>query len=117
MKQNDITDYDVAKLTAQNIENLFNIYQDSDGNYFYNILRTVDFPEDLDPSIYGTYVTQPGDTWPLIAWKFYKDVKLWWLICALNNVINPVAQPVSGTSLKILENSFVRQILSQIKGS
>ena len=117
MKQNEIPNTDIKKLEAQNIENLFNIYQDSDGQYFYNILKTVNFPEDINPLIYFEYDTEPKDTWPLIAWKFYKDVKLWWIICSLNNIVNPVAQPKVGTKIKILESSIVRDILTKIRES
>ena len=93
-KQNQIKDVAVKKLSAQNIENLFNIYQRDNGQYFYNILKTVNFPDDLDPEIYDQYVTKPKDTWPLIAYNFYKDVRLWWLICAVNQIVNPVTSLV-----------------------
>jgi len=73
MKQNDIInnkiDVTLKKLDSQNLENLWNIHTTEDGEYFYNLLKTVNFPSDLDPTIYGTYTTVPGDTWPLIAWK------------------------------------------------
>ena len=117
MKQNEIPDFDIEKLTAQNLENIFNVYQDDNENYYYNVLKSVSFPEDLDPLVYTEYVTQPKDTWPLIAWNFYRDVKLWWIICAVNQIANPVGQPKPGTKLKILSNSIVRDVLVQIKES
>lgn len=116
MKQNDITDKSIEKLAAQNIENLFNVYDDN-GVYFYNILRTINFPDDVLANLYYTYVTNPGDTWPLISWNAYKDVKLWWIVCSLNNIQNPVAQPVAGTVLKILNPDIVREVLMEIKGA
>lgn len=116
MKQNDINSNDVIKLVAQNLENLFNIYPDEDGTYFYNILKTVNFPKDLQPSIYSVYSTLPGDTWPLIAWKHYKDVKLWWIVCMVNNINNPIELPTPGTLLKILDTNVVREVLSEING-
>ena len=36
----------------------------------------------------------------LIAWKYYRDVNLWWIIAEFNNIINPLEIPV-GTTLKI----------------
>ena len=115
MKQNNIKDKNITKLQVQQLENLFNIYNDEDGMYYYNLNKTVNFPDDLDPNIYGVYTTEPKDTWPLIAYKFYKNVRLWWLICAVNNIINPVAQPENGTQLKILSVEVVRSILTQVK--
>jgi LysM repeat protein len=118
MKQNDLTINDIKKLAPQNIENLWNIYFDEEiDGYFYNILKTVNFPENIEPTIYGTYTSQPGDTWPLIAWKHYLDVRLWWIVCALNRIENPVGQPEPGTAIKILSVDIVRQILIDIKGA
>lgn len=36
----------------------------------------------------------------LIAWKYYRDVSLWWVIAEFNNIINPLEIPV-GTTLRI----------------
>ena len=116
-KQNEIKDVAITKLSAQNIENLFNISQKDNGQYFYNIIKTVNFPADIDPSIYTQYETKPKDTWPLIAFKHYKDLRLWWLICSANQINNPVAQPEPGTVLKIISADVVRSVLNKIKES
>jgi len=117
MKQNNIIDTNVEKLAAQNLENLFSVYQNDDGSYYYNLLKTVNFPTDLDPNLYFDYEVEPSDTWPLIAWKTYKDVRLWWVICSCNQIENPIAQPAAGTTLKLLYNNVVRDILAQLKQS
>ena len=116
-KQNEIKDVAIKKLSAQNLENLFYIFEKEDGQYFYNILKTVNVPEDIAPNVYSQYEVVPKDTWPLIAYKFYKDVRLWWLVCSVNQIINPVKQPESGTIIKILKPYIVRNILSDIKES
>ena len=36
----------------------------------------------------------------LIAWKFYHDVSLWWVIAEFNNISNPFEIP-TGTTLRI----------------
>lgn len=36
----------------------------------------------------------------LIAWKYYRDVNLWWVIAEINNIINPLHIP-AGTILRI----------------
>jgi hypothetical protein len=114
-KQNEIKDVVVKKLSAQNLENLFYIFQRDNGQYFYNITRTVNFPEDLDPNLFEQYETKPKDTWPLIAYSFYQDVRLWWLVCLVNQIINPVKQPEAGTVIKILNADSVRSVLNKIK--
>ena len=36
----------------------------------------------------------------LIAWKFYRDVRLWWVIAEFNNISNPLELPI-GMTLRI----------------
>jgi len=114
-KQNEINDVAIKKLSAQNIENLFYISQRENGQYFYNMLKTVNFPDDINPSLYSNYETKPKDTWPTIAYDFYKDVRLWWLICSVNQIDNPVEQPLPGTVIKILRANTVRNVLNKLK--
>ena len=114
-KQNEIKDVVIKKLSAQNLENLFYVFQKDNGQYFYNILKTVNFPEDIDPIIYTQYETKPKDTWPLISYNFYKDVRLWWIVCSVNQITNPVKQPEAGTVIKILNSDIVRNVLNKIK--
>ena len=60
-KQNEINDVAIKKLSAQNLENLFYVFQRDNGQYFYNVLKTVNFPEDIDPTLYSQYETKPKD--------------------------------------------------------
>jgi hypothetical protein len=114
MKHNDVPNVSY-KITPQNYENIFNVYQDEDGFYYYNILKTVNFPAELDPSVFQEYTTGYNDTWPIISWKFYHSVKLWWLICAANQIVNPVEQPKAGTVLKIINSTVARNILNNLE--
>ena len=36
----------------------------------------------------------------LIAWKYYRDVSLWWIIAEFNSISNPLEIPI-GTTLRI----------------
>jgi hypothetical protein len=116
MKQNDVSNVETP-LSNQNYENLFNVYQDSDGFYYYNLSRAIYFPSNLDPTYYTPYAAEVKDTWPLIAWKFYKNVKLWWIICSANQIINPVIQPFPGYPLKIIKPNVVNNILIELARS
>lgn len=114
MKHNDLNDISY-KITPQHYENIFNVYEDSDIGYFYNLLRTVNFPSDLNPSVYNVYVIKPKDTWPLISWKTYGTIYLWWSICSLNNINNPINIPEPGTEIKILKPLYLRTLLSDLQ--
>jgi LysM repeat protein len=113
MKHNDVPNVSY-KLTPQNYENIFNVFQDGDGYYYYNLIKTVNFPTDLDATTYSEYTTQLNDTWALIAWNFYRNVKMWWIICAANQILNPVIQPAVGTKLKIINTVTARSVLNSL---
>lgn len=115
MKQNEIDN--VNKLKPQNYENIFNVYENTDGMYYYNLLTTINFPTDLDPNTYTFYTVKTKDTWTKIAWDFYEDVKLWWVVCAANNVINPLEPLETGKQIKILTPITVRGVLNTINSS
>jgi len=114
MKRNDIADIQ-EKIFFQNYESLFNVYGTTDGDYFYNILRKVNVPKELDSRYYSDYTVAVGDTWTLLAYTFYNDVKLWWLICIANNIQNPLEFLKAGTLLKILTPEITQNILTTIK--
>lgn len=104
----------IVEITSENYENIFNVYTDENQFYYYNLLKKVDFPDDLDPDVYDYYQTLPIDTYPNIAYTFYKNITLWWLICATNHIDNPIKQPEAGTLLKILKPFYVKNVLSRM---
>ena len=59
MKFNNI--YPSKALDVQKIENIFNVYIDENNMYFYNILKSVYFPENMDPAYYTTYIVEPKE--------------------------------------------------------
>jgi len=116
MKHNEVPGISL-KLTPQNYENIFNVYEDEqNGWYYYDLLKKVNFPDELNPNIYSIYIVRSGDIWPMLAWRFYRNVKMWWAICAVNGIENPIVMPAVGTELKILNNITIRSILNQLKG-
>ena len=101
-------------MNVYHLTNIFNVYNSEDVGYFYNLLRTVNFPLDIDTNAYNTYTVEPMDTWASISWKVYNSIFLWWSICALNNIQNPVIMPAPGTVLKVLKPRYLQNILSNI---
>ena len=113
MKLNDIKNKTI-EVTSENYENIFNIYTDENGFYYFDLLKKVDFPDDLDSEIYDYYETVGTETYPNIAFKAYKNVTLWWVICASNHIDNPIEQPQAGTLLKIIKPEYIKIILSKM---
>lgn len=112
MKQNQIKD--LPRLDTENLENIFNIYQDQDGRYFYNLLQTIVFPKNLPANLFTDYTIRYGDSWPFISFKTLNSPNLWWIIVLANDIINPTELPPPGTVIRIPIQQVVREILTQI---
>lgn len=113
MKHNDI---DVLnKINVENMENIFNVYQDENGTYFYNLLQTITFPKNLPLNLFTPYTIGYGDSWTFISYKTLKNTGLWWMICLVNNINNPVKPLVVGETIKIPIPEVAREILTQMR--
>ena len=112
MKHNQIDE--LPKINVENFENIFNVYRDKDGMYFYNLLQTIVLPE-LTSNMYDDYVIKQGDSWPYISFKTLNNTNLWWIILLSNNIINPTVMPSPGTSIKIPIMDVVKEVLLQMR--
>ena len=112
MKQNQLQE--LPRLDSENYENIFNVYQDSNGMYFYNLLQTVVFPQNLPSNLFTTYTIGYGDTWPFISYKTLKSPNVWWILLLANNIQDPTKPLVNGTIIRIPVQAVVREILFQI---
>ena len=96
-------------------ENIFSMYM-KDNHYLYNIMKRVTVPAGkLDPEYYTYEVISADAPWTAHSYKYYKTIKLWWLICVLNNISNPVYNMPTGAVVKILKPQYVPLILRAIK--
>ena len=105
----------LPSLSEYKYENIFKVFQNTEGYYFYNILKKVSLPEDINQDLYT--VERPRRTVPYTAlsYDFYKTIDLWWLICLVNNITNPLSLIEPGTELKIIKPTQVPNIVDKIK--
>jgi hypothetical protein len=112
MNQNSFPD--LPTLSLYRYENFLNIYTDDNGLKFYNLLRSINvFPAD-NTQVEDVYTVTYNDTWHLISYNYYNTMDLWWLVCAYNQVFNPVQMPASGTQLKLLKSNYVSTVLTEL---
>ncbi len=112
MKQSNIDS--TPSLSDFRYENFLNVYKDSNGQYFYNLLQNVSvIPPDSDV-VHDFYTVGSNETWVLISYKYYKTIELWWLICAYNQIIEPGNFAKSGTVLKLLKPEYVSAVISAL---
>jgi hypothetical protein len=97
------------------MESFMRMYLTRDNQFFFNLLSTkISFDGEFDASTYYTITVTRKIPWTTVSYNEYRNMNLWWLICVVNNIINPVEYPVPGTKLKILYPTYVRQVIDII---
>jgi LysM repeat protein len=112
MYQNEISE--LRNLKDERYENIFQLYQDENNKYFYNLLETINFPDNLPEGFFSNYVIQPGDTLPLISFKLFRTIHVWWAICLANKINNPTITLTPGDVLRVPNINIIREIIRQI---
>jgi len=117
----DLSKY--SEYTKQNLSNssqlkLFTILDDVTSNtYYLNIFRSyiINTSSLNDTSFYELYEVDNNDWFDNISYKFYNTPQLWWVICIVNNIVNPFEELQSGQILRILKNSYIYNILKEVR--
>lgn len=110
-KHNDIDE--LSNLSDNRYENIFNM--GTNNNYFfYNIIKTIKFPEELDSNIFDYKIINQKIPYTAVSYNVYGTQNLWWLILLSNNITNPVDVITPGTRLKIIKSKFVKDIINTI---
>ena len=113
MKQNEINDDFVPVLNSYNYAHAFNVYNE-DGFYYYNLLKNIQFPDDLAPNTYQLVRPRPGELLPQISYRVYKQTELWWIIALINKINNPLEPLNVETPLKVMQSGYILNILNTI---
>ena len=54
-----------------------------------------------DTTPYTEYISEKGDTYDLLALRYYNNPTLFWVICSFNRIRDPYTNIKVGTTLKI----------------
>ena len=73
--QNKFDEYN--KLSPNLYENIFKIGFDNTHPY-YNILKTIVMPKDLNDNLFEFIHPLPNDTWTNLSYLYYNTINLWW---------------------------------------
>jgi len=95
-------------------ENIFRMYTTSDNQVYYNILNNLVLPIEISNSYFYVVKVTRKTAWTVISYNEYKTMNLWWLICLVNGINNPIDYPAPGTQLKIIYPQYVKTILDEI---
>ena len=110
--QNDIKD--LPFIQDVRYENIFKLAK-SDKFFFYNIIKKITIPKAIQSEIFYEIRINSNKPWTTLSNDIYGTQDLWWLICLLNEVYNPINNPKLGNVYKIIKPDFVSTILKEIK--
>ena len=96
------------------LANLFDVdvVECRDGSRYkaYNLGRTVVFDGAGKQEQPLTYLVAQGDTWQLISYNLYGDVRYWWILAKLNGCTDATVDPEPGSSIFILTDPNIASI-------
>ena len=104
---------DLNNLNKYCFEQVFKMYK-QDGFYAYNIIKTIEFPDELDPLIFDNISIDGEVPWTTISQKLYGTIRLWWLLCLVNKIMNPVVLPTPGIIIKVIKPNYLKTVIDQI---
>lgn len=115
--QNDISQ--LEQLDLENYERIFKIYTTGDKDkqfYFYNILKKITLPENIDSNIIDFYNVSSPLPLTIISHNIYNDIRLWWLIFILNSstIGKNIFVVPGGTQLKFIKSQYLPIVFNQI---
>lgn len=106
----------LPSLEIYRYENIFKVFQTGEKNfYYYNILKTIKVPDDINSDIFLTYTYPGGTPFTTLSYQIYGTTYLWWLICIINKIENPFDTSLNGKTLKIIKKEYLKPILDNIK--
>lgn len=74
---------------------------------------TIIYPQ-IEPQQSDLYIiTNQGDRLDILAYEFFNDATLWWVIASTNELPQDSIYPPSGTQLRIIQN--VSEFLSKFE--
>jgi len=110
--QNQINE--LNSLNNLRYENIFRMYKNDTNQFYYNILRSINTPTDIDEDKIVYYTCRSKLPWTMISFNIYGNIELWWLLCLVNKIDNPINVPDVGTTLKAIAPAFVKDVLSEV---
>jgi hypothetical protein len=106
---------ELTDLEVYRYENIFKIYQTGSKNYFfYNIIKKVLIPKDINNDYFFTYTIQNNIPFTTLSFQAYNTTQLWWLICIVNDIKYPQDPSIIGKTIKILKKEYIKPVLNSI---
>lgn len=104
-------------LNPYDYSRIFNLYEDDDGQLYFNLLSDISIDGAIDPNFYTEIFYNSEQNWYDLSFEYYGTTRLWWIILVANNIINPFTDIQTGDRIKILKKNIVTDILAELNNS
>ena len=94
------------------ISNIYNTYETSEGVPFYLLSKSISFPTDYTLEIYKTCYVSEDTPWTIVSWKIYGTIDYWWVLSQLNKKTPFYAK--SGQTIVYIPKNTLEEILNQL---
>ena len=78
-----------------------------------NIIMFID-ADNVSPKHYQFILEEIKKEGRVISQKLYGTIRLWWLLCLVNKIINPVKLPTPGLVIKAIKPNYIQTVIDQI---
>ena len=95
---------------------LANILSDHEDEKFMNFFKSFTIVGSVKESVtfYHTHNAEPSEWWDNISYKYYNTPDLWWLVCFMNETVNPYEDIDEGQQIKVLKETYLYVIFKNI---
>ena len=112
--QNNIEE--LVDLEIYRYENIFKVYNTGEKDfYFYNILKTINLPDNLDNNFFGFINLKKRIPLTTLSYEIYGTTYLWWLILIVNKIKNTIRDLPSSKKIRYVKNEFIKDVTDSIK--
>ena len=109
--QNEITD--LATLSRNLYENIFNVNLIEDNNvYFYNLLNKVIFPDSISDEFTDEITLTSDKPWTMLSFQLYGTINLWWTVYLLNKP--DYIFKAQANTYKFIKSKYITSVLNKI---
>ena len=103
-----------ANVKFDDLDTVFNIYQDKYNYFYYNLNSTVYIS--IPPERLKTFKCQHDMHWPTISYNIYGTVRLAWLLMKVNNISPSISFEIipAGSTIKYLDRSDLATVIDSL---